>query len=126
MTHGKYLQKLAEISLGWSDKPVPNNLLSLSIAFWVVRKLSIQFGLRDSKHVGFFIRGDNTYICINICKWECSVDLLKSPKITMFILNWVFVNNCTNCFHHGTVIWTGITCKKISSQKSIELGMVLK
>ena len=83
MTHGKYLQKLAEISLGWSDKPVPNNLLSLSIAFWFVRKLSIQFGLRDSKHVGFFIRGDNTYICINICKWECSVDLLKSPKVTV-------------------------------------------
>ena len=29
-------------------------------------------------------------------------------------------------FKHGTIIRTGITCKKIPLQKSIEFGMVLK
>ena len=51
-----------------SDKVVSNNLLSLNIAFWFVRKLSMQVGLWDWKHVGSFTVGDKLYICIKFCK----------------------------------------------------------
>ena len=71
-----------EISL-WSGKLVLNNLLSLNIAFWFVRKLSMQVGLWNWKYVSSFIRGDKSNICIKFCKWEFSTDILKSSKISM-------------------------------------------
>ena len=34
--------------------------------------------------------------------------------------------NSNGGIKRGTIIWTGITCKKILLQKSIEFGMPLK
>ena len=71
-----------EISLWWSGITVSNNLLSLKLPFWLVRKLSIQCGLWDWTHVCSFIRGDKSYVYIKLYRWEFSIDILKSPKIT--------------------------------------------
>ena len=86
-----------EISL-WSGKLVLNNLLSLNIAFWFVRKSLMQVGLWNWKYVSSFIRGDKSNICIKFCKWEFSTDIKIVKNKYVFILGWLFANNCTDCF----------------------------
>ena len=59
--------------------------------------------------------------------WECSEGVFTfTLRCWNLIFSLLLSSNQSIMLYHGTIIRTGIKCKKIPLQKSIEFGMVLK
>ena len=67
--------------------------------------------------------GDNHYAHVFNILQAFKTEIIKD-YLDLYLKTDVLLLACA--FEHGTIIWPGITCKKIHLRNFIEFGMVLK